>query len=279
MSARSGNTLAKYAAFATLGLRQARAEPGELLGRVVFFAMILGVFSAVWRAVAEGVGGVVMGGGGSPNSYHQTPITTEMLWYLAITEWVVMSAPLIQFPIEEDVRRGDVAYEIARPASWLGARLAHGLGALALRAPVMLAVACATAWFFAGPPSRPAGLFVAIGFGLVAAVVMTVFHLAIGVVAFWLGDVAPAYWIWQKLLFVLGGLLLPLSFYPELFVRIALATPFPFVLAAPASLATDAPLMHAGLLAAALAFWAAVAWAAASVGFARAVRRLQVNGG
>ena len=266
MSTRSGHLFAKYAAFARLGFREARAEPGELLGRVVFFAMILGVFSAIWRAVAES-------GVAAPSD------PDEMLWYLAITEWVVMSAPLIQFPIEEDVRRGDVAYQIARPASWLGARLAHGLGSLAVRAPVLLVVACGAAWFFAGPPGRPAGLLVAIAFGLVATTVMTVFHLAIGVVAFWLGDVAPAYWIWQKLLFVLGGLLLPLSFYPELFVRIALVTPFPFVLAGPASLATGAPLMHAGLLALALAIWALVGWGVASVAFGRAVRRLHVNGG
>jgi ABC-2 type transport system permease protein len=266
MTERSGGAFPKYAAFARLGFRQARAEPGELLGRVAFFAMILGVFSAVWRAVED--------------SGVSAPANPDgMLWYLAMTEWVVLSAPLIQFPIEEDVRRGDVAYEIARPASWLGSRLAHGLGALALRAPVMLAVACAAAWFFAGPPDHPAGLLVAIAFGLIAGVVMTVFHLAIGVVAFWLGDVAPAYWIWQKLLFVLGGLLLPLSFYPDLFVRIALVTPFPFVLAGPASLATGAPLMDMGLLALALAFWALIGWGVASAAFGRAVRRLQINGG
>jgi ABC-2 type transport system permease protein len=191
----------------------------------------------------------------------------------------VLSAPMVQFQMEEDIRRGDVAYQIARPASWLGSRLAHGLGALAVRAPVLLAFACAVAWLYAGPPGRPAGLMVAIAFGLVAAVVMTLFHVAIGVVAFWLGDVAPAYWIWQKLLFVLGGLLLPLQFYPELFVRVARLTPFPAFLAGPASLATHEPLMHAGTLALTLAFWALAGWAIARAALGRAVRQLHVSGG
>ena len=88
--------VAKYLAFAALGFRQARAEPGELLGRAVFFVMILAVFSAVWRAVAESGGAVLR----SPR---------EMLWYLALTEWVVMSAPQLHFQMEEDVRRGDGA--------------------------------------------------------------------------------------------------------------------------------------------------------------------------
>jgi ABC-2 type transport system permease protein len=256
----------KYFAFAKLGCRQARAEPGELLGRVLFFVVIFVVYSAIWRAVGESGASV----GNQPD---------EMLWYLAVTEWILMSAPLVQFEIEEDIHRGDVAYQITRPASWLGARLAHGIGAMAVRAPVLLVVAGASAWTFAGPPKRPAGLAIAIAFGLLAAMVVTLFHVAIGVASFWLGDLAPAYWIWQKMLFVLGGLLLPLQFYPALFVRIALLTPFPALLGGPASLSTREPLMPEGLLFAALAFWALLGWVITRAAFGRAVRRLQVNGG
>ena len=71
----------KYLAFARLGFLEARAEPGELLGRVLFFFMILGVFSAVWRAAAASAPGA--------------PDPREMLWYIALTEWVVMSAPIV----------------------------------------------------------------------------------------------------------------------------------------------------------------------------------------
>ena len=256
----------KYLAFARLGFHQARAEPGELLGRALFFVLILGVFSSVWRAVAESGAGAA-----------RQP--AEMLWYLAVTEWVVMSAPLAQFQIEDDIRRGDVAYQITRPASWLGARLAHGLGALAVRAPLLLVVAFGAAWSVAGRPHRPAGLAVAIAIGLIAAMTMTLFHVGIGVAAFWLGDVTPAYWIWQKLLFVLGGLLLPLQFYPALFVRVARLTPVPALLAGPASLATREPLMPVGVLLLTLAFWAFLGWIVVRAAFNRAMRRLQVNGG
>ena len=266
MTALRARYIAKYAAFARLGFRQAHAEPGELLGRVMFFVLILGVFSAVWRAVAEA---------GSPVT--QSP--REMLWYLAITEWVVMATPLVFMQMEEDIRRGDVAYQLARPASWLGSRLAHGLGALALRAPVLLVVACAIAWLYAGAPERPAGVALAIAFGAVASAVMLTFYIGLGVVAFWLGDVAPAFWIWQKLTFVLGGLLLPLQFYPDLFVRVAKATPFPAFLGGPASLLTSAPLMSVGMLALALVVWSVVGWVMTRAAFGRAVRQMQVNGG
>ena len=143
----------------------------------------------------------------------------------------------------------------------------------------MLVVACAAAWAFAGPPAHPQRLLPAIAFGVVAIAVMTVFHVAIGVLAFWLGDVMPAWWIWQKLVFVIGGMLLPLQFYPDLFQRLAMFTPFPMLLAGPASFMTGAPLMTGIALAGWLAAWAIVGWIVARWLFRRAAHRLQVNGG
>src|SRR4051794_12489527 len=117
-----GAMIAKYAAFARVGFATARAEPAELAGRVVFFFVILGVFSALWHAVGQD------GGGGTGGR-------STMVWYLAITEWVLLSAPTVHFEIEAEVRRGDVAYQIARPVSYVGAHVARGIGALAVRAP------------------------------------------------------------------------------------------------------------------------------------------------
>ena len=46
-------TLSKYFAFARIAAAQAASERAELFGRMVFVAVILGVFSALWRAVGE----------------------------------------------------------------------------------------------------------------------------------------------------------------------------------------------------------------------------------
>jgi ABC-2 type transport system permease protein len=259
--------LSKYAAFARCGYATARAEPGELYARVVFFFVILGVFSALWRAVAFTGANV----GGNANT---------MLWYLAMTEWVLLSAPHIHFRIEDEVRRGDVAYQVTRPASYLGAHFALGLGALAARLPVLLVAACVAGWTFGrGAPGHPMALMYAIGFGVVGSIGVTAYNVVLGLAAFWLGDIAPVYWIWQKLTFVLGGLLLPLPLYPDLVVRIARFTPFPALLTGPASFLLDRPFFDAPTLALALGGWLVVAVAVAAAVFRRAARDLQVNGG
>jgi ABC-2 type transport system permease protein len=48
------------------------------------------------------------------------------------------------------------------------------------------------------------------------------------------------FWIWQKMTFVLGGLMIPLALYPEPFGSLAKASPFAAMIFAPASFLLDA---------------------------------------
>lgn len=262
---RVGST-AKYLAFVRLGFASSRAEPAEHYSRILFVFVILSVFWSLWRAVAATGANV----GGDANT---------LVWYLAMTEWVLMSAPQVQFRIEDDVRRGDVAYQIVRPTSYLGAHFAEGIGAFAARSPVLLAAVCVAGWTFGGVPAHPLAIARAIAFGSVASVVLTGYNVVLGLTAFWLGDIAPVYWIWQKLTFVLGGLLLPLPLYPDVVVRIARLTPFSAMLAGPASFILDVPFFSPGVLVVALIFWSAVAALIAVATFRTITRRLQLNGG
>jgi ABC-2 type transport system permease protein len=258
--------LAKYLAFARIAATQARRDRGELYGRVVFFAVILGVFSSLWRATTEA--GVAMAG---------DPRT--LVWYLAATEYVLLSAPLIHIDIQDAVRRGDVMHMLGRPVSYVGAAFAEGLGQLVIRAPLLGATAFICAFAFTGwiPPS-PALVAVA-SFGLIAAALLTALHLGIGLLAFWLEDVSPVYWIASKLLFVLGGLMLPLGFYPEWMQQLAALTPFPVILAAPASFVLESGAVAPHLLAIRLVMWGGFTAIALRWLFGRATSRLTINGG
>ena len=122
MSASRG--LAKYAAFAAIARREVQLAPHDLYGRALFFGVILGIFAELWRAIAES---------GMPVAASPT----ELVWYLAITEWIVLSVPGLHLTIEDDVRRGDIAYHLPRPVSYLASLLAQGIGQLSVRIPVL----------------------------------------------------------------------------------------------------------------------------------------------
>ena len=259
-------TAAKYLAFVRLAMIQAGHQRAELYGRIGFFAIVLGVFTSLWRAVEDA---------GMPIA----AVPGGLVWYLAATEWIVLSVPLVHLHVQESIRRGDVVCQLGRPISFVGAALAEGLGALALRLMVLAGPAFALAWWFTGV-MPPLHAFVAvIPFGLAAAILLTALHLGIGLLAFWLQDVAPIYWVFQKLMFVLGGLMLPIQLYPEVVQRIASWTPFPSILAGPASFVLSEPAIDARSLAIRLFAWTTVVALGLCGLSRRAVAALTINGG
>jgi ABC-2 type transport system permease protein len=255
----------KYWAFARIALREASAARGELYGRGLFLVVLLGVFSALWRAVAEA---------GMPLSAEPH----ELVWYLAATEWVLLSTPTRHLEIQEDVRRGDVAYQLPRPISYPRAALAQCLGALLVRAPFLAIVAGSAAWAFTGRLPGLRELSWLVPFGMLAAAVLAELYVALGLLSFWLTDASPLYWVASKLVFVLGGLMLPLELYPEWVQVVAACTPFPSLLSGPASFLIH-DLGNAPWLLLRLLFWAGVLFGVVELLFFRATRSLQLNGG
>jgi ABC-2 type transport system permease protein len=256
----------KYGAFARIAAVQAATDRGDLFGRVAFLGIVLGVFSALWRAVADA----------------GMPIAAEpaaLVWYLAGTEWILMSPASAHVEIEGEIRRGEVATQLTRPYSFVTAIFARGLGALVVRAPAIGIAGFAWAFLFTRHvPDGPAFLFL-IPFGLVAMAIVYGMQVLIGLTAFWIGDVSPLFWVWQKLLFVLGGLMLPLSLYPLWLQRLSDATPFPWVLSRPASFLVAGGTGEALPVAMGLIVWAIVVPTTAWVMFSRATRSLQMDGG
>ena len=258
--------LRKYWAFARIAAVEAATERGDLYGRALFFAVILGVFSALWRAVAEA---------GMPLAAQQD----QLVWYLAVTEWILLSAPLRHLEIQEDVRRGDIAYQLPRPVMYPRATLAQCLGALLVRAPLLGAVACACAFAFTGRMPDARSLLLSLPFGLVASAVLAELYVALGLLSFWLTDATPLYWVAGKLVFILGGLMLPLELYPRWLQLLARCTPFPSLLAGPAGFLLHAPGGGAAALALRLLLWALLLFGLVELLFWRATRALQLNGG
>ncbi len=264
---RPRNPLSRYAALAGMGLRYELSARGALAARAAFYLLILMVFSRLWDLASAH--GVLAGA-----------TRAELLWYLAITEWVLLSVPQLHLEIEADVRTGDLAYQLPRPLSYLGARLAEGAGTTATRLLTLGVLGAGMTWLFAGElPRDPRGLLLALPLGVAATSVMLLLHAVIGISAFWLQDVSPVYWIWQKAAFVLGGLLLPLELYPDWLRQLAAWTPFPPLLNGPGRMAFGLAPERAAETAGAIALWGGLTALALALLYRRGLRALDVNGG
>lgn len=256
-------TLRAGRAVAAVAARQALVSRVEVTGRVMFHVLLLFIFSRLWRVVPFGVADA------------RAPV-----WYIAITEWVILSIPAVHLDIERDFASGDVAYFLPQPVSWVSLKVAEAMGGYVLRLLVLGAVALpATFWFAGGFPADAAGLPFALPLALAAGLLGILVQAVIGVCAIWMTDVSPLYWIWQKCCFVFGGLVVPLDIYPAWVQTVARHSPFAAMLYGPGRTAlglSPSALLETAVL---LAGWTVVALVLLRVVVARGLRVLDVNGG
>ncbi len=270
----SGSTLAprrftvarKYGAVAALAVRQRLEERFVLAARALLLIVYVLIFSRLWQALLPASAGA---GRGAP----------EYIWYFAIAEWVMLAQPQFYVEIEGDVRSGEIAYRLGLPISYLGAKLAGAAGELALNLVVLGVVAALTAYGLAGGLPDPRGLWLALPIALLSSALFALTHALIGLSAFWLVDCTPLYWIWQKIAFLLGGLMVPLDLYPGWLRTLALAAPVSAQLYGPGSMAFGFEPARALATSLKLALWIAALAALLVLVHRRGLRALEIHGG
>jgi len=216
-----------------LGWREAAADHMTMIVRATMFAIPVLVFVAIWAATPLDLAGELAG---LPR--HDA---AHLAWYVTITEWIVFIGGMAFVEVEEDIRSGAVEASLTRPLPYGPAVLAEWLGGGAYRLLALGAFGIALITLVTGlfPFTWAQAPFVLLSVALSAGLILCV-HLGIGLLTAWVSTPRPIYWIWQKVLFVLGGLLIPLTLYPDALSAVAGATPFAAMLFHPASLVLDA---------------------------------------
>lgn len=258
--------MSKYYEFFKIDLIEGFHHRGAALARIGFYGGILFIFASLWK-----VTGKTSEMGFSPKM---------LVWYLGLTELLVLTYPFVHLEIEEDVRTGNLAYALMRPASYFWSRYFRAMGALCARATILgLGGGALVVLFSGGWPDHPWGLLMFPPLAVASVGVGLVFQISVGICAFWVQESSPLYWIWQKMLFILGGLILPLEIYPDWLRNAALLTPFPYMLNQPVKAVLNADAQLAARCLFVLAVWMVAALLLAAMLFARARKGLELNGG
>jgi ABC-2 type transport system permease protein len=250
-----------------LGWHEAWEQRAAFAGTFLSYAVVLSMWSHLYRLLPEAT------------LARASLSHAAVVWYLALTEIVAFSIGHAYRQVQDEIKDGSAAAYLVRPIGYVALTGAQELGRMAARMSTLAAPACALAWALTGRvPFGPAAVLplaisLAAGAGLLLAV-----QLLIGLSTAWLGTARPVFFIVQKLIFVLGGLLLPLDAYPPALVRIGAFTPFPAMLYAPASLALDSSGAHVVRVLALQAFWLAAALLALAAVSAACERRVVRTG-
>lgn len=258
--------MSAYAAGAAAGLRRLLASPAELVARACFYGVIVGVLASLWRAAAATNGGAIVG-------YDVAAIT----WYIVFSEASVNGTKFRMIEqIGTEIGSGAFAVEMLRPVRAVVFRVAGELGDGVVRLGAMLVAGTLFGSLIAGPPPDALSFAVALVSALLAIACNVAAQHAFAAMAFWQHEAKGAWFLYQKLVFVLGGMLLPLQIFPPWLESAAWATPFWTMSYAPARLA--AGFFEPGLLLGQAAWLVALSGAAVAA-FAAGERRLQAVGG
>ncbi len=203
----------------------------------------------------------------------------DTLWYLMLAEVIVLSKPRLARSIAQSVRDGSVAYLLNKPYNFLLYQCSVGLGDSLLRMVANILVGGAIVWLLVGPPPDPRGWPLVLVAVTLAWFIDFCIAAMIGLAAFVTEEVRAFEWIYQKILFILGGLLIPLDFYPDWLQTIAKATPFAYTIYGPARLFVDPSLERFVMLLLGQVLWLGILAALLALAYRRGVGQLAINGG
>ena len=259
----------KYFAIFKIQLSNRLAYAGDLLTGSFTIVIFLWVFIQLWSATYKVAGQSEIGG----------LTLTNTLWYLMMTEAIQLSKPRISQEISNAVKDGSIAYMLNKPYNFLLYHLSVGLADGASRFAFNLLTGGTLLVLLVSAPPNPIGwpiVLVAVFFGWLIDFCV---QALIGLTAFVTEDVSAFDWIYQKLVFILGGMLIPLDFFPEWLQKISLALPFAYTMYGPARLFVEPDLTRFFTLLAGQLIWIGVLGGLLALAFQRGMRWLTVNGG
>ena len=261
--------MSKYWSIFKIQLANSLAYPGELLGRSLVILPFMWIFYQLWRVVFTTSGTSEING----------LTLSSTLWYLMVAETIELSRPRLGNIISEAVKDGSIAYILSKPYDFLLYHYSSAMGETLFRALMNAVFGSAMVLVLIGPPPSALGVLAVLPVLLGAWTLNFCISALIGLTAFWVEDVSAFLWIYQKLAFVLGGLLVPLDFYPPVIQGFAKSLPFSAMTYGPARLFVDpTPQTFASTLTMQVVWIAAFA-ALLALFYRKSISVLTVNGG
>lgn len=206
----------------------------------------------------------------------------QMTWYVVITEilWLTLGGSKFCKKICNDVKSGNITYNINKPYSYIGYSLSTHLGDISVRLLIYTVLGMFTGLLFLGsfPTLSLASVLIVVLTSILALVIQTLFMIAIGLLSFFIEDANPFYWVYSKVILVLGTIF-PIEYFPGILQTILRFSPVYVVSYGPAKLFVDFSWSTAFSIILAQIIYVVLAYLLCFAIYKKGVKRINVNGG
>ncbi|MFZ3076842.1 MAG: hypothetical protein WA139_00105 [Candidatus Aenigmatarchaeota archaeon] len=222
-------SLNKYAEVAKIEFLNSLAYFYEFIAGAGFIAIILFVFYNMWSVVYKFSGTAIISG----FSF------ATLMWFLLMSGSVTFtdSGRPIGKKISEEIKSGEIAYSLNKPYNFIAYNYAYYIGPALTSIFITFALGFALFAFLVGLPAVNPAIIPFVTLTVILSVTINfLIYFSIGLLSLWFEDNSAFLWMQQKFVFILGGMLMPLEFFPKILQDIAINLPFAYIAYAPAKL-------------------------------------------
>ncbi len=241
-----------------------------LVSFIAYFLMLF-IFFNLWRYLYSDSSQII-------NGYSMN----QMIWYVIITEilWMTLSGRKLCSKISEDVKGGNIAYNINKPYNYIGYIVSTHLGDMVIKGIIFIILAMLTGFIFVGsfPNLNIISILIVLVSAIFAVIISILLITSIGLISFFIEDSGPFYWIYSKFILVLGTVF-PIEYFPGILQEIIKYSPIYVVSYGPAKLFVDFNWSNAISILLAQVIYIFIAYGICALVYRKGVRKINVNGG
>lgn len=243
----------------------------NILFKFVNFILLIFIFMNLWDYIYDNPDKLI-------NGYSKN----QMIWYVIITEiiWGATEARRYCRKIVDDVKGGNIAYMINKPYSYIGYAISSHLGETTIKALIAMIVGFSLGIIFLReiPDLSIFPIIIVFFSGILAVLINSLLVTFIGLISFIIEDSNPIFWLYSKMIIVLG-VLFPIEYFPGVLAQIMKYSPIYVTCYGPAKLFVDFSYTSAIQILASQIIYLFFAWAICYAMYMKGVKKLNVTGG
>ena len=237
----------------------------------ISYIILIYIFLNLWKYIYS-----------DPNELINGYNMSQMIWYVIITEilWMGLGGRKLCNKIVEDVRSGNIAYNINKPYNYVEYALSSHLGLATIRIVfvAILGVFLGLLFLHTIPTFTFLQVLGVIISCVFATIINTLLIVSIGLIAFFIEDSVPFYWLYSKLILIVGTLF-PIEFFPKVLQPIIKYSPIYVTSYGPAKLFVDFTCSNFTKIIIAQLIYLVISFIICHLIYNKGVRKLNVNGG
>ena len=242
----------------------------NFLSKNLFFIFIMFIYLMLWKNIyaqkGNTIGGLSLG---------------AMIWYLIVTELVTLSRTDIHLQINDDVKSGNIAYLLTKPYNYVLYCFSYFVGEVGIKLLSNGIIGLCIGFIYAG--TLKGFNLLHLPFILLSIIAGCCIHffiyITLALTSFWFEENTAFFWIYSKLIFTLGGMLMPIELFPSWLQKVSRFLPFSYVTYVPARLAVDFSFSNFYKQFSIQLLYLGIFFSLAMILYKRGAKNINVNGG